>query len=210
MDKRKLHHAKRLLRHIKVWQLVILLLIAALVSTELLRQNNLGMVERRNKVKMADEAGDDAKIQAALEDLQSYVSNHMNTDMGEKGVYLEKTYQRAYERAVQTGLKDDSASRNLYEQADRECHAVFNRTFSFPAYTQCVAEKLSVHQGNDPLANVKGPSVDLYRYNFVSPAWSPDAAGIAVAITGLIGFLIVSRIVLYWVFYLLLRRRHQW
>lgn len=210
MDKGKIHHWLRILRHIKVWQLIIVLLIAGIASAELLRQNNLGMIERRNTVKVADEQGDDAKTQAALVELQRFVSSHMNTNMGDRGIYLEKTYQRAYERAVQDSLKDDSASRNLYDQADRECHAVFNRTSSFPAYTQCVAEKLAGQAGNDPLQNAKVPSVDLYRYNFVSPAWSPDLAGLTVALTVLIALLIAGRIILYWVLYFLLKQRHQW
>jgi preprotein translocase subunit SecF len=210
IDKRKVYHVKRVLRHIKVWQLIILMVILGFISVELLRQNNLGMVERRNLVKMADETGDDKKVQAALVELRQYVTNHMNTSMGEKGVYLEKTYQRAYERSTLESLKDDSASRNLYDQADRECHAVFNRTQSFPAYTQCVAEKLEKFQGNDPLANVKGPSVDLYRYNFVSPAWSADLAGFAVAATILLGLLIIGRLILSLILYLVLRRVHQW
>ena len=133
----------------------------------------------------------------------------MNTDMGDKGIYLEHTYQRAYDRAVQEGLQDDSASRSLYDQADAACHAVFSRTQSFPAYTQCVAEKLAGQTGNDPLANAKVPSVDLYRYNFISPLWSPDGAGIVVAITLVVGVLLVSRIILFWVLYAVLKRRHQ-
>ncbi len=205
-----IYQIKRALRHIKMWQLIALLIIAGIASAELLRENNLGMIERRNLVKMADEQGDEANIRTALTELQYYVTTHMNTDMGDRGVYLEKTYQRAYERSIQKGLADDSASRNLYEQADRECHGVFNRTQSFPAYTQCVAEKLAPQQGNDPMANIRSPSVDLYRYNFVSPAWSPDVAGVVVAITFLLILLIVGRIILYWALYLFLKRRHQW
>lgn len=207
LDKHSIHHWWRILRHVKVWHLVVLFVIAGLFSLVLLRQNNLGMVERRNMVKQADEQAGDT--QKALDELQRYVTDHMNTNMGEKGIYLEHSYQRAYDKAVQDGLKDDSASRSLYENADAQCQAVFNKTFSFPAYTQCVAEKLAGVQGSDPLANTHVPAVDLYRYNFVSPAWSPDAAGFAVLATCLFGFLILSRILLYWVLFFILKRNHH-
>ena len=208
-NKRSIHHWWRVLRHIKVWHLIVLLLIFGVISIELLRQNNLGMIERRNLVKQADEQGDDVKIQKSLTELQTYVLNHMNTSMGTNGIYLEHTYQRAYDRAVQQGLQDDSASRNLYNQADAECQATFSKTLSFPAYTQCVSEKLAGQSSSDPLANAKVPSVDLYRYNFVSPAWSPDPAGFALLITCLIGLILLGRIVLLWALYAILRSKHQ-
>lgn len=207
VDKGKVHHWWRILRRVKVWHLVVLFVIAFAASLVLLRQNNLGMVERRNLVKQADEQAKD--IQKALDELQRYVTTHMNTAMGEKGIYLEHSYQRAYDQAVQEGLRDDSASRSLYENADAQCQAVFNRTSSFPEYTQCVAEKLASHQGSDPLANARVPSVDVYRYNFVSPAWSPDAAGFAVLVTALLGLLILGRIILYWTLYFILKRNHH-
>lgn len=208
-DKRKIHHWWRVVRRVKVWQLILLLIVGCVLSVELLRQNNLGMIEKRNLVKMADQQEDDTQTKQALVNLQNYISSHMNTSMGDKGVYLERTYQRAYERVVQNGLKDDSASRNLYNDADTECQSVFNKTYSFPAYTQCVAEKLATQGASDPLANVQAPSVDLYRYNFVSPIWTPDAAGFVVLFTGLVGAILVGRILLTLILFLILRSRHQ-
>lgn len=209
-NKKSVHHWWRVLRFVKVWQLILVLLILGGASIELLRQNNLGMIERRNLVKMADEQGDTAKIETALRELQYYVSSHMNTGMGDKGLYLEKTYQRAYERSVQEGLKNDTSSRRLYDEADAQCQAVFNKTYSFPAYTQCVAEKLAGKTGSDPLNNTKPPSVDLYRYNFVSPAWTPDVAGITLAMAVLLAAILVGRILLVWLLRTLLRQRNQW
>ncbi len=130
----------------------------------------------------------------------------MNTSLGQSGIYLEHTYQRAYDRTVQESLNDDSVSRNLYEQADQACQAVFNRTYSFPAYTQCVAERLTGASSNDPLSNAALPSVDIFRYNFISPIWSPDFAGFAVLITGVIAMLLVLRVVSFAGLYLILNK----
>lgn len=187
-----------------MWQLAILLIVFVLVSAFLLRQNNLEMIKKRNLVLQADEQNGD--VEKALSELQKYVLSHMNTSLGQNGIYLEHTYQRAYDRAVQEGLKDDSASRNLYEQADQACQAVFNRTYSFPAYTQCVAERLTEESSNDPLSNVALPSVDIFRYNFVSPVWSPDFAGFSVLITGVIAVLLVFRAMSFVGLYLILNK----
>lgn len=178
---------------IRTWQLLLLLFIAAGASIELLRMNNLGMIERREAVILADKQGDEAKVKQALVELQQYVSGHMNTDMGERGIYLEKTYQRAYERAVQEGVKNDRTSHDLYDKADQACQAEFRRTSSFQVYTECVAGKLTGTQANDPLANVKPPSVDLYRYTFISPLWAPDAAGLALLMAGVLLLVILLR-----------------
>jgi hypothetical protein len=211
MSRRVFHRFWRVARYVRTWHLIVLLVLCSLASVELLRQNSLGMIERKNEVKMADEQGDQQKIQAALAELQRYVSMHMNTSMGDKGIYLEKTYQRAYERAVQDNLTHDVTGRTLYDQADAACQSVFNKTYSFPAYTQCVAGKLSVQAGgHDPLSVVKPPAVDLFRYNFVSPGWSPDAAGIAVLVSVLLIVALLARLLLALMLGLILRLRQAW
>lgn len=208
MDKGKLHHWWRVLRGVKTWQLVLLLLVFGLLSTWLLRQNNLGMIERRNLVKMADEQAKD--VHKALANLQVYVAAHMNTSMGDKGVYLEHTYQKAYERAVQEAMQSGNSTNDIYTRADKECQTTFSKTASYQAYAQCVADKIAaLGGGNDPLSALKAPATDLYRYNFISPLWTPDAAGIFVAITLFIAALLVARIVLFWVLYLVLKHRSR-
>ncbi len=206
VNKRRLHHVLVVLRRIKLWQLVILLALMSVASAYLLRQNNLHMIERRNLVKQADEQNDD--IQKALHELQSYVTSHMNTSLGDKGIYLENSYQRAYDQAVQVAAESGSSGSATYQQADKECQGLFSRTASFPAYVQCVTDKVAASgSAADPIAAIKAPVADLYRYNFVSPAWSPDAAGFAMLITVLLLSVITFRLLLMWGIYLLLRRR---
>lgn len=208
LNKRRLHHALVALRRIKLWQLLLLLVVMTLLTAFLLRQNNLGMVAKRNMVKMADEKGGD--VAAALTDLQNYVTTHMNTNMGDKGIYLEKTYQRAYDRAIQQALSSKSANSVLYQQADQACRPIFSRTASYPAYTQCVADKVAAQgPAQDPLSALKAPSTDLYRHNYVSPFWSADAAGFAAAFTIFILLIIVGRIFTAWLLRLLLRHRYR-
>ena len=205
-DKRKLHHWLTVLQHIKTWQLIVLLVLFGAVAAFLLRQNNLRMIELRNAVTQADEnpTGD---TKAALLNLQKYVASHMNTDLG-NGVYLQETYQRAYSAAVQAAVTATNPNAALYEKVEKECRPVYERTKSFPAYTQCASDKLGQLAPNqDALANFKAPPVDLYHYNFVSPLISFDAAGIFVIITGVIALLILARLVAYIVLRLMLRTR---
>lgn len=205
VDKRKLHHRLTVLKKAKTWQLLILLVVFGLGSAYLLRQNNLQMVELRNLVTKADEDAGDTKT--ALMNLQHYVSQHMNTDLG-SGIYLQETYQRAYAAAVQQAVNTTNPQAKLYEQVELECRPVYERTRSFPAYTLCAKEKLDKLAPNqDALANVKTPSADLYHYNFASPFISFDAAGIFVIITGVIALIIIIRLVAFAALTVLLRTR---
>jgi len=141
------------------------------------------MVELRNLVTQADEnpAGD---TQTALRNLQKYVSSHMNTHLGD-GMYLQETYQRDYTAAVQAAANATNPNSQLYAQVELECRPVYQRTHSFPAYTQCAHDKLSQLAPNqDALASLKAPLVDLYHFNFASPVISFDGAGIFVLLTG--------------------------
>lgn len=200
---KRIHHWFTVLRRVKTWQLFILLVAFAGLSAFFLRQNNLQMVELRNAVKKADEDNGDTK--KALLDLQRYVSSHMNTDLGE-GVALQHTYERAYTAAVEAAAKSTNPNAALYAQAEAQCQPVFQRTRSFPAYTQCAADILGkLAPGQDALSNLKTPQPDFYRHNFASPVWSPDLAGFTVVLTLIVAFAIVLRTATYFVLRAILR-----
>lgn len=204
LNKKLLHHWLVQLRRVKTWHLLAAFVLLAGVSAFLLRQNNLHMIELRNLVMKADEDPNGDTKQALL-NLQRYVSTHMNTDLGE-GLYLQNSYRRAYDAAVQQAVTATNPNARLYDQVELECRPVFQRTNSFPAYTRCAAEKLSqLAPGHDPLSNLKTPPVDLYHYNFVSPRISFDPAGISVLLTLFVAVLIVMRLVGYAALKLLLK-----
>lgn len=205
----KRHWANQLarLKRVKTWQLVIILLLLSLVAATFLRMNNLNMVARRDAVTAADKKGDRAAIQASLTDLQAYVSHHMNTDLGQ-GVYLTASYDRdrAAALAKAQSSKDEGAA---YRQADQFCRQRFvGGVSSFRNdYVQCVINKTAdLKTGQTPL---KLPQSQLYRYDFASPLWSPDLAGLFVAVCGLLVAIIVVRMVFMIVLRLLLRRHFR-
>lgn len=203
VDKRKLHHLLTILRRIKTWQLLLLFIVFFALSLYLLRQNNLGMVELRNLVKKVDE--ENGNTQAALTNLQRHVTSHMNTDLG-AGVFLEHSYQRAYDMALKEATSRVNPNSAVYNQAENQCREQFGAR-SFQQYLQCVQQKVtSLSPGRDPLENVKVPPAELFAYNFVSPTWSFDWAGIVVLITAFIGVIVVVRAVGYITLTQLLRR----
>ena len=130
--KRRLHRWYKVIRGLKTWQLLLVLVAVMLVAAFLLRQNNLEMVRLRAAVEQADQQNGD--ITKALLNLQHYVSAHMNTDLGE-GIALQYSYQRAYEAAVQQAASSTNPQAALYAKVEEECRPVFQRTQSFPAYT---------------------------------------------------------------------------
>lgn len=208
IDKAKLHHWLVVVRKLKVWQLVILLIMMTFVSAYLLRQNNLGMIERRDIVKQADKENKD--VQKRLLELQHYVSNHMNASLGDKGIYLDASYQRAYDAAIEAAAKATNPNSAVYTQASIDCRSRFagGRESFRNDYVRCVIERVgSLSSAQDPMAGLKPPPVDLYRHNFISPLWSFDPAGISVLVTGVILLVIVAKIVFTQVVIFILKRR---
>lgn len=202
-DKRKLHHYLVMLGHVKAWQLLIVFVLLLGLSGYLLRQNNLQMVEYRNLVKMADEKGEG--IEPALADLQSHVTHHMNTNLGE-GIFLEHSYQRAYDAALKQAASEVNPSSATYIQAEDECRAQYGNS-SFQLYLQCIQQRVSnLAPGTDPLQSVKVPPAELYKYNYVSPKLSFDLAGVVVLITCFVGLLILLRVTTYAALKIILRR----
>lgn len=200
---KRLHHWFTVIRRVKTWQLLIVLVLLVGASAFFLRQNNLQMIELKNLVKKADE--DNKDIDKALLNLQHYVTAHMNTSLGE-GVALQNTYERAYTAAVNAAANSSNPNAALYAQVEAECQPVFRRTHSFPAYTQCAHDKLSqIAPGQDAMSNLKTPSPDLYRYNFTSPLWSPDLAGFTVVLTVIAAIMLVFRLATYWILRAILR-----
>jgi hypothetical protein len=201
--KHRLHHWYKVVRGLKTWQLLLVLLAALVVSAFLLRQNNLEMVRLRAAVEQADMQNGD--VTKALLNLQHYVSAHMNTDLGE-GIALQYSYQRAYEAAVQQAASSTNPQAALYAKVEEECRPVFQRTQSFPAYTQCAHDKLSqLAPGQDALSALKAPPADLYKITFTSPGWSPDLAGFSVVLTIIVTLMLIVRLASYLILRAILR-----
>ena len=208
-DKRQLRHRLWQLRLIKTWQLLIILILVGFVAATFLRLNNLGMVERRAAVLAADKRGDEESVLRALVDLQHYVSAHMNASLG-KGVYLEHKYNRDRDAALRSATASNNPNSPVYQQASIECRARWQGGVeSFRNdYVQCVIEKVS-SLSSGKVASPKLPPADMYRYDFVSPLWTPDFAGFALLIGFIIFLIILGRLMTVGILRVLLKRHYR-
>jgi hypothetical protein len=192
VDKRQIRQTIKGLQRVKTWQLFIVFILAVFVAATFLRLNNIGMVERRNSVIDADDAGQATNTVNRLYDLQRYVSSHMNTDMG-KGVYLESSYKRGYQAAIDAAASDNNPNGNIYKKAQEVCAPQFTR-YSY-AYLQCTTGELAKYPAaSDPASSVKEQPPNTYLHAYVSPLWSPDFAGWSVLVCLALVVMIVARI----------------
>lgn len=187
MDKRQLHHVWTKVRPIKPWYFLALAFLSSTLAVTSLRQNNLEMAHFRDAVYAADK--DNTDVQAALQQLQVYVSSHMNTDLstGPNAPYPPIQLQYTYDRAVQAaGEAASAANAQVYTDAQHYCEATIPNGFSGKYRITCVQTYIDSH-------GAKLPTIPdgLYKFDFVSPSWSPDLAGwsVVVAAGSFLGFI---------------------
>lgn len=164
------------------------------------------MVQRRNAVISADNAGDPTKIADRLLELQRFVTAHMNTDMG-RGVYLDASYKRDYQKADAAAADGSNPNGNIYKKAQEVCAPKFTRYSN--AYLQCTLTELAKYPAGSSLESQVTLNQNLYVHDYISPVWSPDFAGFTVVITGLLALIIVVRLISLVILRTMLRWRYR-
>lgn len=150
------------------------------------------MIERRDAVYAADEAGNSEATIDRLYDLQRYVAAHMNTSLG-AGIYLEASYNRDKQALLDSASADSNPNGNIYKKAQEVCAPQFSRYSA--AYVACTTSELAKYPAASELNNeVKLPQ-DLYRHAFISPIWSPDFAGWSVLVCVALALMIAIRLI---------------
>lgn len=206
-DKRQARKTVKSLQRIKTWQLLVLLVLVAFVAATFLRLNNIGMVERRKAVIAADVVGNEQVTIERLYDLQQYVSSHMNADLG-NGVYLESSYRRDSQEALDAASGDQNPNGNIYKKAQEVCAPRFS-SFS-AAYLQCTTSELAKYPAsNELIGAVKLPAASTYLHDYEAPVWSPDFAGWSVVAGAVIVLLILVRLISLGILKLLLSRHYR-
>jgi hypothetical protein len=173
MNKRHLHHTWTKLRRVKPWYLLSLAVISTVVCVFALRANNEHMVKLRSAVYAADKQNTD--IAGALQNLQAYVTAHMNTnlDSGQTTVYPPIQLKYTYERLVTAQNTASLSGSQLYSQAQHYCEGLNSTDFSGRNRVPCIEQYVQSHGGGQPSSVPDA----LYKFDFVSPKWSPDLAG---------------------------------
>jgi hypothetical protein len=192
MDKAEIEYLWRRVKPVKPWYLLAALLITSTIAVLALRSNNLTMVKLRDAVYKADETNGD--VEGALRDLRSHVYGHMNTQLStDDGVYppiqLKYTYQRLQE--AENTKAQQGSNDAVYRDAQVHCEQQLPTGFSGRTRVQCIEDYVSSHGSTQ--AAKKVPDA-MYKFDFVSPRWSPDLAGFSVAISFILFFLLVLRI----------------
>lgn len=180
MDKRHLHHVWTVVRPIRPRYFFAAGAVFLAVSGFALRANNLRMVELRDAVYTADKENGD--VSKALTNLQRYVTSHMNTKLtGPNGVYPPIQLKYTYERIRAAEAKASNSS--VYSDAQNYCETQNPNGFSGKNRIDCIQQYVESHG----VAQKPIPQ-SLYKFDFVSPSWSPDAAGFSLLATALLFF----------------------
>ncbi len=207
-QRRGLRHWLTRLRHAKIWQLTLILILFLFISATFLRLNNLGMVSLRQKVEQADKSSNSTTLKQSLIELQHYASSHMNAYPGV--IYLQESYNRDYTKALEAAANDRNPNSDVYQQASIACQNQFQGGYaSFRNdYVACVAAAVSnLPSEQQEKANLPNP--ELYRYSFSSPLMSLDFAGLSVGITFFLILFILTKITEVIALKLLLKKRRQ-
>lgn len=189
MNKRYLHHYWTKIRPVSPWFLLVLCVLSAAVSVYALRSNNLRMIELREAVVKADEENGDTE--KALRELREYVHSHMNTNLasGHGAIKPPIQLKHRYDRLA-NAEKERVAAKNsqIYTDAQAFCERQAPTGFSGGGRVPCIEQYVTQH-------GVKAKPIpdDLYKFDFVSPTWSPDLAGWSLVAAAVFGFMFVFR-----------------
>lgn len=189
MNKRYLHHVWAKLRPVSYWYFLAAFLAFGIIFILSYRQNNIRMIELRDRVFAADEANGD--IAGALNDLRQYVYGHMNARLvsGDTAIRPPIQLKHHYERLVnKENERLESQKAALTKEAEQVCRQKFPNTLNVTGLAPCiegyVMEKATAKQ--------EIPK-ELYQFDFVSPRWSPDLAGWSLVLAAIFGLLFIVR-----------------
>jgi hypothetical protein len=194
MDKRKLHHRYVRLRRVKPWYFLLASVLFLALGIYGLRQNNFKMIELREAVIQADENNGD--VEGTLNNLRSFVHGHMNTDLssGEFAIKPPIQLKNRYEKLAQI---EAERTKELNKEVQQKAEALCGQRhpgagFNSPRVA-CIADYMRINA----LQENEVPS-ELYKFDFVSPKWSPDLAGLSLLFSTLFFAAFIARLLTGW------------
>ncbi len=190
MNKRRLHHTWRQLHKFSAWYFLLGFVIWSGIAVGALRNNNLTALRLRDEVMKVDQQNGD--VEAALRELRAYMHGHMNTSLAvEGGVYPPIQLKYRYERLVEAELAKTNQSNTVYADAQKYCEANEPESFYGAGRLTCIQGYID----RQPNVKTETPYIpdSLYKFDFASPAWSADLAGLSIVAAALFGILFVVR-----------------
>lgn len=166
-----------------MWFLLVLTIVFGLITASGLISNSTEAKRRYDILMAADKAGGD--VEKELLSLRNYIYAHMNTTIGAPNgikppIQLKGTYDRL---AGAANKKVADANKQLYAEAQSYCEQRFPQGTLQSGRVPCVSDYVSARG-----VEVQPVSEALYKFDFVSPLWSPDLAGWALIATAVAGF----------------------
>jgi hypothetical protein len=188
MDKRYLHHVWRKLRPISYWYFFGLFVIFGVIGVFAMRQNNLTAIRLRDHVAEVDKENGD--VETALRELRAHVYGHMNANLSSgTGIQHPVQLKYRYDRLVAAEkARVDKANKNIYTNAQRYCERKYPASTSGGPRVPCIAAYVTKNGEKQ-----KSIPDDLYKFDFISPVWSPDLAGFSLLLSGICLLLFLVR-----------------
>ncbi len=192
MNKRKLHHVYTLVRPFRHYYFLFAAILFFIIGVVALRQNNLRAITLRDEVAKVDEQSGD--VEAALRRLREHVVNHMNSDLAGGAANIQQPVQLKfrYERLVAAEKQRVSVdNEKIYNDAQIDCERRFPAGLSGAGRVPCIEAYVSARSTKE-----QAIPDSLYKFNFISPSWSPDLAGISLLLSAVCLLLFFSRFML--------------
>ena len=98
------------------WILMTIAVMFGVVGVFGLRNNNLQMVQLRDKVFLADK--NNANLPEAMKELKAFVFTHMNSSTK---IELKYTYERAAEAAIKESSNITTGEGNIFDKVPSQC-----------------------------------------------------------------------------------------
>lgn len=178
INKRKIRYYYKKLSWLKPWHLLLISAFFFVLAIGGLRYNNTRMIELRQAVTAADQAGKD--VEGPLAELREFVYGHMNTDLsgGDNPINPPIQLKYRYERLLKSEeARAEKTNATITKRAEAECAKKFPAGGLNSKRVACVQSYVQTN-AIDPTA-VQG---ELYKFDFVSPRFSLDFAGICLAL----------------------------
>jgi hypothetical protein len=190
MNKRSLHHFWTRLRKVSYWYFLLLAVICGLIAVYSMRQNNLTALRLRDQVLQVDK--DNGDVEAALNELRGYIYSHMNAGLAsDTSVYPPIQLKYSYDRlAAAEKARVSKINEGIYTAAQKYCERKNPTRFGAPI--TCIQEYITTHG----TAKEQEIPDSLYKFDFASPLWSPDLAGLAIVATALFSLLFIGLLAL--------------
>lgn len=193
MSKQSLRRAWNRIQLINTWYFFGLFMLFLIIGVVAVRHNNIRSIELRDAVIKADEENGDTE--SALRDLRKHMYSHMNAGLSSGSLQQPIQLKFRYERLVEAEKQKSGDSQQVYADAQKYCEERFGQGSLREGRVPCVQEYVSQHSSGQ----VSQIPDSLYKFDFVSPRWSPDLAGWSLLLAGIFLALFLIRFLTeYW------------